>query len=337
VTEGAFFPDFFVVGAPRCGTTSLCAWLAAHPAICFSRPKEPHYFSNLGGRAGGELQRDYIERCFAHRGPQHRRAGEGSVSYLYSPEAIERILQVEPRARFIAMLRDPLDMLPSYHLRLLYLLEEDEEELATAWRLQAARARGERLPRLCTEPRLLQYAETGSLGTWLEELLRRAGPEQCLAVVYDDLAAEPAKTYEGVLRFLDLEPDGRTYFRGKQRSRGYRSRLLQELLFKPPAVLAKLAGVRTSAESRPEAKRAEGAGSPKARRSAATRWLRARMRAAGPAVVRLRKRLVRWNSVDLQPRPLPPELREEMRATFAPEIAKLERLLGRELGHWGRS
>ena len=335
MTTGAFFPDFFVVGAPRCGTTSLCAWLASHPAICFSRPKEPHYFSNLGGSAGGDLQRDYIERCFAHRGPQHLRAGEGSVSYLYSPEAIERILAIAPRARFIAMLRDPLDMLRSYHLRLLYLLEEDEAELATAWRLQAARARGEHMPRLCTEPRLLQYAETGSLGTWLEELLRRAGPEQCLAVVYDDLAADPAKVYERVLRFLDLEPDGRTYFRSKQRSRGYRSRLLQELLFKPPPALAKLAGVRTSAESRPEAESA-GAGAARARRGIAVRWLRARARAAGPSVVRLRKRLVRWNSVDVRPRPLPPELREETRATFAPEIAKLEELLGRDLGHWGR-
>ncbi len=337
MTAGAFFPDFFVVGAPRCGTTSLCAWLAAHPAICFSRPKEPHYFSNLGGRAGGgDLQRDYIERCFAHRGPQHLRAGEGSVSYIYSPEAIERILQVAPRARFIAMLRDPLDMLRSYHLRLLYLLEEDEADLATAWRLQAGRARGERLPRLCTEPRLLQYAETGSLGTCLEELLRRAGPEQCLAVVYDDLAADPAKVYERVLRFLDLEPDGRSYFRGKQRSRGYRSRLLHELLFKPPPALARLAGVRTSAESPSSVKRA-GAGAGVRRRSVAVRWLRGRARAAGPAVGRLRKRLVRWNSVDLRPRPLPPELREEMRATFAPEIAKLEALLGRDLGHWGRS
>jgi hypothetical protein len=341
MTDRAFFPDFFVVGAPRCGTTSICAWLASHPEICFSRPKEPHYFSNLGGgagSAGGDLQRDYLDRCFGHRRPEHRRAGEGSVSTLYSPQAIERILALAPRARFIAMLRDPLEMLRSYHLRMLYLLEEDEPELATAWRLQAARARGERLPRLCTEPRLLQYTEAGSLGTWLEELLRRAGPEQCLAVVYDDLAADPAKVYERVLRFLDLEPDGRSYFRGKQRSRGYRSRLLQELLFKPPPLLARLAGVRTSARSHPEAEAAgAGAGADRRPRSAARRWLRDRLRAAGPAVVRLRKRLVHWNDVDVRPKPLPPELREEMLVTFAPEIEKLERILRRDLGHWGRS
>jgi hypothetical protein len=232
------------------------------------------------------------------------------------------------------MLRDPLDMLPSYHLRLLYLLEEDEEELATAWRLQPERARGERMPPLCTEPRLLQYAEAASLGTWLERLLDRAGPTQCLAVVYDDLAADPAKVYERVLRFLDLEPDGRTYFRGKQRSRGYRSRGLQRLLFKPPAALARLAGVRTSAESRGGERRGGEAGG--AGRGLASAWLRRGKRSASSAAKRLHKRLVRWNSIDVRPRPLPPDLREEMRATFAPEIAKLERLLGRDLSHWAR-
>jgi hypothetical protein len=329
----AGFPDFFVVGAPRCGTTSLCAWLAGHPAICFSKPKEPHYFSNLGGGAGGDLQRDYIERCFGHRGPQHLRAGEGSVSYLYSPEAIERILAIDPRARFIVLVRDPLDMLLSYHLRLLYLLEEDEADLATAWRLQPERARGEHMPEYCTEPRLLQYAEAASLGTWLERLRERAGPEQCLAVVYDDLAADPAKVYERVLRFLDLEPDGRTVFQRKQRSRGYRSRRLQALLFKPPPALARLAGVRTSAES--------AAGTSGERRGAAkpaggSGWVRRAGRSAGSAVKRLRKRLVRWNQVDVRPRPLPPELRQEICATLAPEVRKLERLLGRDLSHWAR-
>ena len=39
------FPDFFVVGAPRCGTTAISKYLSDNPNICFSRPKEPHFFS----------------------------------------------------------------------------------------------------------------------------------------------------------------------------------------------------------------------------------------------------------------------------------------------------
>jgi hypothetical protein len=332
-----FFPDFFVVGFPRCGTTSLCAYLAAHPAICFSKPKEPHYFSNLGGRAGGDLQRDYLDRCFAHRRPEHLRAGEGSVSTLYSTEAIERILSLEPRARFIAMVRNPLEMLLSYHLRMVFLLEEDQQDLATAWSLQSARARGEALPRLCTEPRLLQYAEAASHGTWLERLLTRAGAQQCMTVVYDDFAADPTKSYESVLRFLELEPPSELpVFRRKQRSRSFRSRRLQQLLFKPPAAIARLAGVRTSAETLPvEPRVGEEEKKDRAEKGPAARWLRRATRAAGHRVKRLHKRLVRWNSVDFRPRPPGPELREEIRRTLAPEIRKLEDLLGRDLSHWG--
>jgi hypothetical protein len=338
MSSPAFFPDFFVVGFPRCGTTSLCGYLAAHPAICFSKPKEPHYFSNLGGNAGGDLQRDYLDRCFAHRRPEHLRAGEGSVSTIYSPEAIERILSLQPRARFIAMVRNPLEMLLSYHLRMLFLLEEDEPELATAWSLQQARARGERLPRLCTEPRLLQYAEAASHGSWLERLLERAGPQQCLTVVYDDFAADPPKAYERVLRFLELEVPGELpVFRRKQRSRGHRSRLLQQLLFKPPSAIARLAGVRTSAETLPVAPPVGDDGrAARAPKGALARMRRRVTRTAGQRVKRLHKRLVRWNSVDVRPRPLGPELRGEMLRTFAPEIRKLEDLLGRDLGHWLR-
>jgi len=324
------FPDFFVVGAPRCGTTSLCRYLAQHPQICFSRPKEPHYFQQLDGPVDAkQVEVEYLERCFAHRRPEHLRAGEGSVSYLYSPEAIERILALGPDSRFIVNLRNPFDMIRSYHLRMLYLLEEDQQDLATAWSLQEARARGERIPAHSWDPRLLQYAEAGSLGTWFELLQRRVGAERCLPVVFDDLVADPAAVYARVLGFLGLESDGRTEFPRKQRGQAWRHRWLQEILFRPPRALARAAGVRLPGEARP-AKKAKQSGSP----SAAQRLLRRGGRLAGPLLKRTRQRLVRWNRIDVSPEPLSPELRRELQAVFDPEIRKLSELLGRNLGHW---
>ena len=64
--------------------------------------------------------------------------GEGSVTYLYFPHVIDRILELNPIARFIVMLRNPMQMVPSFHARMLYLLEEDTEDFAEAWRLQEA-------------------------------------------------------------------------------------------------------------------------------------------------------------------------------------------------------
>jgi len=117
------FPDFFVVGAPRCGTTALCRYLARNPQICVSRPKEPHYFTRMKELpTAEEVRRDYIDYFFDHRTEAHRVAGEGSVSYLYLPGVIENILHYNPQARFVAIVRNPLTMLPSYHQRMQYLL-----------------------------------------------------------------------------------------------------------------------------------------------------------------------------------------------------------------------
>src|SRR3954451_8355637 len=77
----------FVVGAPRCGTTSLSRYLADHPEICFSEPKESHYFalSDMGDLPDHELRQkirgEYLARFF----PTKREApvmAEGSVTYL---------------------------------------------------------------------------------------------------------------------------------------------------------------------------------------------------------------------------------------------------------------
>jgi len=212
MTQLPGFPDFFVVGAPRCGTTALCRYLEHNPQICFSRPKETHYFAPIGTLPSErELQSDYIERYFGHRDAGHRVAGEGSVSYLYLPGTIERILHFNPAARFIVMVRNPMSMLPSYHLKMRLLLQEDEEVFARAWSLQEARARGESVPRHCHDARLLMYGEVASFGRQIERLFSVAGRERSHVIVFDDLLADPLATYRRALEFLHIDYDGQTW------------------------------------------------------------------------------------------------------------------------------
>lgn len=304
--EPSFFPDFFVIGAPRCGTTSLCRYLSKHPKICFSNPKEPHYFTRLApDPPDPDLEKGYLARFFPHRRPEHERAGEGSVSTLYSAAALGHIVRLNPEARFIALLRSPLEMLPSFHLRLLFVLEEEAPDFRSAWSLQAARARGEKLPPRCRDPRMLQYAEVASFGRWIEQLYRIAPREHCLVLLYEDFAADPRKVYDQVLRFLGLEFDGRARWPRKQPSRGYRHRFVQELLYRPPRGVAALA---------------ESAGRGGARRR---EWIRD-----------LRRRILRWNTVEVRPPALDPEMRALVRAALAEDVEKLSGLLGRDLSHW---
>jgi hypothetical protein len=301
------FPDFFVVGAPRCGSTAFCRYLARHPAVCFSIPKETHYFTRLGPDwTPARLERDYLARYFPHQRAEHRLVGEGSVSYLYAPDVIERIDALNPRARMLVLLRNPLEMLPSYHLRMLYILAEDVEDLPTAWALQDARARGERVPRTCPDVRLLGYREVVRFGAQIERLHAVVGRERSLVLLYDDLVADPPRVYRRALEFLGLEDDGRTEFARKLPSRRYRYRLLQRLLYSPPKPargLLERAHVRAKQNKRPGKKS-------------------------------LVKRLMRWNTIEARPAPLPAAFRAELRATLAEDVELLGKLLGRDLSHW---
>jgi hypothetical protein len=306
--EGAF-PDFFIAGAPRCGTTSLASYLRDHPEICFSSPKETHYFvvSAVDPELRLDVERHYVDRFFPHYDADvHRIMGEGSVTYLYFPNTIEQILALNPKARFIVMLRNPVEMVPSFHSRMLWVLEEDAESFAEAWDLQAARARGERIPPRCLMPSLLQYAEIGKLGKHVNELLARVPRSQCLFIVYEDFIAGTGGVYRSVLEFLGVDHDGRTKFGPRAGSQGYRYRWLQQLLFKPPGPVMNLVG---DADAH-----------------------RSRLFQAAKAV---RQRLVFYNTRGIGVKaPLSRKMEGVLRDTFRSDGALLGELIGRDLSNW---
>jgi len=316
------FPDFFVVGAPRCGTTALSGYLSQHPQVCFSKPKEPHYLAQIRTRRlqGVDWRSEYA-RFFTHHHEGHRAVGEGSVSYLYFEEVLELITRINPEARLIAMLRDPLEMLPSYHLRMLFILEEDVELFPLAWGLQQARARGERIPKLCTDPKLLSYGEIGRFGDRVDRMLQIGGRERCLVLLHDDLVRDPGSVYRQALRFIGVEDDGRTDFKRRQPSRHYRHRWAQRLLYKPPVAHGGLFEERLARATRKAEERGGGKGPEGTRRKK-------------PLPLRLHKRLRRWNRVVEQPRPLDERMRSLLREHFSADVEKLADLIHRDLGHW---
>jgi hypothetical protein len=308
MSELPFFPTFFIVGAPRCSTTAMSGYLRENPSVCFSTPKEPHFFSYVcRENPDRDLEKEYLQRYFGHYDPtRHVAIGEGSVSYLYDPEAIDRILAIDPNARFIVMIRNPVEMVRSYHMRMVYLLEEDEKDFRVAWELQEPRARGERIPSGCTDPRLLQYAHVARFAQHIERLRAQSSPEQVHVTLYDDFVSQPRQVYLGVLDFIGAPDDGRSQFPRRQPSKLYRSRRLQQVLFKPPKLLTRLVDVD-------------------------------RIRALGSdsRLKRLRKALIRRGHITVATPALDPGMREVLRKAFADDVARLEQLLGRDLGHWG--
>lgn len=222
-------PNFFILGAPKCGTTSLASWLNEHPQVFMSPIKEPHYYStdlaNRKIRAG-----DRYEKLFEGVTDVHRVAGEASTWYLFSNEAVAYIEREHPGARYIVMTRDPVAMAHSLYHHNRRVLHEDQDSFEAAWQLQEARAAGRHLPKDCTEPAFLQYQAACSLGSLLCRLYDQIPAERVLHVPLEWMQEAPGREYRRVLAHLGVDDDEREHFLPANQARRHRSRVLQRAL-----------------------------------------------------------------------------------------------------------
>lgn len=312
----------FIVGAPRCGTTTLSHFLKAHPAVSSPVVKEPHFFAQNDLRRvpdaelRSRIEGEYLRRFF-RPDPSRSVAMDASVTYLYTPEQLEPILHLWPNSRFIVTLRDPLTMLPSLHKRLIYIGDETIVQFDKAWAAVPARRQGKRVPRRCADPRWLLYDEAARFSTYLERLFATVGRERCLVLLFDDLVADPARQYRRLMAFAGLERVPWTDFSARRSSYGVRSRFLQRILKRPPAAMRNFFAGEEFQER--------------------IRDLNADPSSPTRTLLSLRKRLLRWNRIAAPSEPLKPGLRREICRTFEGEIDRLGTLLGRDLSHWCRA
>src|SRR5690348_5699052 len=138
---GTRFPNLFIVGAPKCGTTALSHYLAGHPQIFMTESvgiKEPYYF-NWEIKLSHHNWRIRDESAYLHlfdkADPNARYWGEASPGYLFSREAIPRILEKRRDTCIIVMLRNPIELAHSLHNEHWKSFGEIQD-FETAWRLQ---------------------------------------------------------------------------------------------------------------------------------------------------------------------------------------------------------
>lgn len=220
-------PDFYIIGASKCGTTALAYYVSQHPAICFAINKEPHFFSDDRPAQRAEKNfGDYWRRNFSHFDPlKHKAIGEGSGTYYISEAAIPNILRANPSAKFIYMVRNPVEMLHSWYYDLRFSNSENVS-LEKGWELESERAKGRRIPPQCPDSHILRYRELAALGHRLEIMSHEIPKGQLMVIVLDDWAANPKKIYEEVLAFIGVPSDGQENFRTINMAKEQRSRLL---------------------------------------------------------------------------------------------------------------
>ena len=308
----ASVPNFFIVGAPKCGTTSLARYLAEHPSIFMCEPKEPSYFS----RELIESRRDAARRetpwryeqaaylkLFDAAQPAHVAVGEASTTYLYSRRAAPEIRALVPEARIVVMLRNPVEFVQALHAQKVLEGEETVYSFEAAWRLQAQRKAGQGFARQPLRPQLLLYGEVGRLGTQLQRWLTVFPRSQVKTILYEDFAAEPLHVYRDVLAFLGVSDDGREDFPVHNQNRRVTNPWVHRLATtKFGAVLAPY------------------------------RYLRKRFGLDFGAAIR--RELFDASSSTGVRAAISPELERELRDYFDTEVRLLEQLLGRNFAAW---
>jgi hypothetical protein len=199
-------PDFLILGAQKAGTTALYAYLRWHPQVTGPSFKEVSFFDRHYARG---------ERWYRAHLPIRRSGivGEASPSYLFHPLAPERVARMLPRARLIALLRNPVDRAFS-HYQHEVALGREELSFEDALAREDERMQGE-LERMLRDPSYFShawwnytYAARGRYAEQLERWLDAFPREQLLVLFTEELAADTAGTYRRVLDFLGVDARG---------------------------------------------------------------------------------------------------------------------------------
>jgi hypothetical protein len=198
-------PDFFIVGAPKCGTTSLCKYLAQHPDVFISKFKEPNQFSYDLIEKPIKPRRSIEEYLEFFNDADGRICGEGSSLYLYSKIAAKEIYNFNPNAKIIIMLRNPVDFLYSYHNQCVLELDEDIRDFKRAIEAENDRKQGKRIPKDCTRPSLLFYSEVAKFTEQIQRYFDVFGQERVQIIIFDNFIKDTANVYQKTLRFLGIE------------------------------------------------------------------------------------------------------------------------------------
>lgn len=199
-------PNFFIVGAPRCGTASLYSYLKQHPGVWTSIVKEPCFFgSDLTVQPHTVRDESLYLELFSGAGDRPR-VGEASVWYLSSEKAPYEIRAYAPDAKIIIMLREPAQM--AYSLYSLYSRtgNEDLPAFEEALAAEPERRQGRRIPSGAYFPEGLLYTHHARYAEKVERYFEVFGRENVHCILFDDFVRDTAGVYRKTLEVLGLEP-----------------------------------------------------------------------------------------------------------------------------------
>jgi sulfotransferase family protein len=299
-------PNFFVIGAPKAGTSALYFCLKQHPDIYMSPIKEPHYFTFDGEapifsgpkgahfrRVGVSRPRDYL--CLFAGVKAQSAIGEASTTYLKSPIAAKRISKFAPGAKIIALLRQPADRAYSHYQYLRSQEVEPSSSFVEALSRESVRQGNNWFSGHLYKAGGFYYSQ---LRTYFDHFPR----EQIKIYLYEDWNTCPTNVLRDLFGFLEVYEDFTPETRRNNVTRIPQNHRIHRLATDPERIERLLSGVLLP-------------GSVRKMMISCLQGLNSKYNLTFPP-------------------PIDPQIRQQLTESYREDILKTQELIGRDLSHW---
>jgi len=234
-------PNLFIIGEPKCGTTTLHYVLNTHPEIYMSEVKEPAYFCKDFHKESDKYhgkklyypireEHQYLE--LFKDAENEKIIGESSTLYAYSKVAPKEIYKVNPEAKIICLVREPISFMYSLYSHYYRNFEEEIENFKKAIEIEPLRKKGKYIPKSVTNPSILYYTERAKYYSHISRHLDVFGEERVLILTFDELKNNPEGLYKKICNFLDVDVSFKPVIDVKNPGKDVKSKTLHKLLIK---------------------------------------------------------------------------------------------------------
>jgi len=242
-------PNLFIVGAPKCGTTSLHYYLSQHPEILMSKIKEPLYFCKDFHKESDKfhkkkryypirIEKEYLK--LFENAKSEKIIGESSIWYLYSKVSAYEIYKFNPNAKIIIMIRNPVDFLYSLHSQFLYSDSENITNFKRALDSEINRRINKRLPNSVKNPSFLYYSDIVKFSEQISRFLKLFFHKQIKIIIFDDFKNNTLEEYKKILEFLNINAKFKPNLKILNPNKTVKLKLLNLFLKKPPTKIKQI-------------------------------------------------------------------------------------------------
>lgn len=222
-------PNLFIIGAPKCGTTSMVKYLNSHTDI-FMADGEPHYFGrDIKFHHFKMSEKKYLKQFKDVK--NEKIIGEKSTWYLFSEYAAKEIYEFNPEAKIIIQLRNPVEVAYSLYCHSYYRYgRENVDDFEKALDMEPLRKKGKKVPSSVRFKEQLFYTEVPKYSNQIKRYVDCFGWDHIKLIFFEDLKSNPQNVYSETLKFLGLNDIYLPEFTIENKSKKMKNRMLNRMI-----------------------------------------------------------------------------------------------------------